>query len=146
MMNAVIVTGDRHAEWNAWRQVMRTALLQTGFKGETGVLIHGDARGIDWIGARVGGMHGWSVIPVPALWKVDGKAAGPRRNRKMLEILTILDNQGYETQVLAFHDDIAGSKGTRDMVTIARNAGFPVTVYHRDGTTETEQMELAVTP
>lgn len=59
--------------------------------------------------------------PVPADWDTHHKAAGPIRNRKMLK-------EERPDVVVAFHDDLEHSKGTKDMVTIADKAGVPV--YH----------------
>jgi hypothetical protein len=46
------------------------------------------------------------VIAMPADWANHGKAAGPIRNRKMLDLKPDL--------VLAFHADLTNSKGTKD--------------------------------
>lgn len=63
----------------------------------------------------------------PAMWGRDKKAAGAIRNRKMLRL-------GAEL-VIAFHDDLEGrSRGTKDMVGIARKAGVEVEWWrHADG-------------
>ena len=56
------------------------------------------------------------VITFPALWKTDGgKAAGPRRNRRML-------TEGKPDLVVAF----PGGKGTANCVAIARELGIEV--------------------
>jgi hypothetical protein len=52
------------------------------------------------------------------------RAAGPRRNRQMLD-------EGRPQAVYAFHDHLENSKGTRDMVTAADEAGVPVYVVSR---------------
>lgn len=57
----------------------------------------------------------------PADWKTYGRAAGPIRNRQMLTC-------GQPDLVLAFHDALEISKGTANMVKIARKAGVPVVV------------------
>ena len=49
------------------------------------------------------------------------RGAGPIRNQAMLTL-------GKPEAVIAFHRDLAHSKGTRDMVTRARKAGIPVWV------------------
>ena len=60
-----------------------------------------------------------------------GKAAGPIRNREMLR-------DGGPEMVAAFHTDLSQSKGTLDMVRIARSAGVPVKVFNgRDDDGET---------
>jgi len=38
-------------------------------------------------------------------------------------------DEGKPTYVLAFHDNLAESKGTKDMVTRAKKAGIPVEVW-----------------
>ncbi len=57
----------------------------------------------------------------PADWEQYGKKAGPIRNRQMLK-------EGRPQIVFAFHDDLDNSKGTKDMVGIAKKAGLPVYV------------------
>lgn len=63
-------------------------------------------------------------LPFPADWNRYGRAAGPIRNRQML-------TEGKPDLVVAFHDDIESSKGTKDMVTIAEKAGVYVYVMGR---------------
>ena len=97
------------------------------------VLIEGCARGADraacqmWDGrpGENGGVRGTHLDLVhehyPADWDKHGKAAGPIRNRQMLK-------EGRPQVVIAFSDDIENSKGTKDMVTIAKAAGIPTYV------------------
>jgi hypothetical protein len=51
------------------------------------------------------------------------KAAGPLRNREMLDALQRCPG---EQLVVAFHDDLQRSKGTRDCVNEAKRRGLPV--------------------
>jgi hypothetical protein len=60
----------------------------------------------------------------PADWDRYRKAAGPIRNKQMLY-------EGKPDAVWAFHDHLANSKGTKDMVTRAKKAGIPVYVVSR---------------
>ena len=62
---------------------------------------------------------GFEVREYPAKWDEHGKAAGPIRNRQMF------DSEKPEL-VIAFHNDLANSKGTKDMVAYARSKGCPV--------------------
>jgi hypothetical protein len=89
------------------------------------VLIHGGARGADTIGGNFGKKLGSKVkvLEFKADWNKYGRAAGPIRNKQMLE-------EGLPDFVLAFHDDLESSKGTKHMVTLARKAGIPVKVCH----------------
>jgi hypothetical protein len=84
------------------------------------VVIHGDARGADRMAGSVGRSLGLLVEAFPADWTRHGKAAGPIRNRQMLDQKPDL--------VIAFHEDLASSKGTLDCVSEARRRGIPVEV------------------
>jgi hypothetical protein len=64
------------------------------------------------------------VLAFPAQWDTYGRAAGPIRNRQML-------NEGRPDEVIAFHEHIDESKGTANMVKIAKAAGIPTTIYRR---------------
>jgi len=74
------------------------------------------------------------VVPaevIPARWQqmaAEGKprrAAGPVRN---LALLDRLDQAEGQRRVLAFHQDLGRSRGTRQCVTAARRRGYPVTL------------------
>lgn len=119
----VLVCGDRH--W-ADKEALEAVLNVIGFErwGRDLVIIEGTADGADRMAGR------WAERSCgheeyPAEWNVHGKAAGPIRNQRMLD-------EGKPDLVLAFHDHLPKSKGTRDMVRRARNAGLPVLVFkHR---------------
>lgn len=61
----------------------------------------------------------------PAHWDKYGRSAGPRRNIEMLDT-------GRPDFVVALHDNLAESKGTRHMVSIADKAGVPVLGFFWD--------------
>jgi hypothetical protein len=79
------------------------------------------ARGADSIAATEAIFMGFKVRSYPADWNRYGKAAGPIRNKLMLDQNPDL--------VLAFHPNIAQSKGTGNMVSIAKAKGTPVEVF-----------------
>jgi hypothetical protein len=58
-------------------------------------------------------------LPFPAAWDVLGRAAGPARNQRMLD-------EGRPDLVLAFHDNLVRSRGTANMIALAKRAGVPV--------------------
>lgn len=89
------------------------------------VIIHGEAPGADTIADRIGRERGHTVRGFPANWDLYGDAAGAIRNQEMLDF-------GVD-QVTAFHEDIANSKGTKDMVARARKAWIPVQVFNGSG-------------
>lgn len=89
------------------------------------VVIHGNARGADSLAGEAANSLGITVEVYPAQWETYGRAAGPIRNRQMLV-------DGKPDKVLAFHDDIEKSKGTKNMVKQAEKAGIDVTIYNHD--------------
>lgn len=132
---AIVVTGDRHAKEADWYQTMEAAIVDEWCRGSPhGVLIHGAATGVDTIAGKIGSSFGDAVLPMPAPWDQRGKSAGPFRNTRMLGILAALRDVGYTVQVLAFHNDIDTSKGTKHCVFAARTMGLPVRVIKSDGT------------
>lgn len=84
------------------------------------LVIHGAARGADTIAGEVARQEGLEVEAHRADWDVLGKAAGPIRNREMLDRLPDF--------VVAFHADLSKSKGTADTVREARRRGILVYV------------------
>lgn len=117
----VLVCGDRN--WvdsvrDPWGIVMREL---SRFPQGT-VVIHGDCRGADKIAGHTAKTLGFDVLAFPADWNTHGRAAGPIRNRQMLK-------EGKPDMVLAFHTNIATSKGTRDMLKAAEGAGIETHLY-----------------
>lgn len=112
----VLCCGDRN--WDQWAPIWTClrALKPLGYTQ----LVHGNARGADRMSGFVGQKIGYEVFPVAAEWEKHGRAAGPIRNRKMLT-----DHPDIEL-VVAFHADLANSKGTKDMVEIAEARGIRV--------------------
>jgi len=117
MTTKYLICGGRDVQdYDAIDRVLQVLILHP----ERACVIHGAARGADTLAAT------WAranrvpdVIAVPADWKQHGKAAGPIRNRQMLEL-------HQPDVVIAF----PGGPGTADMVKQARAAGV-VTVEVR---------------
>ena len=78
-------------------------------------LIHGDARGADRLADKVADSLGIDRIKMPANWTKHKKGAGPKRNKSMLDLMTI-------NLVLAF----PGNNGTADMKRQATTRGIDV--------------------
>ena len=112
----VLVTGDRN--WSNEKTILRE--LQKLSKNTT--IVQGGAKGADSLAAKVGKELGLKVITVKADWSKFGRAAGPIRNKVMLE-------KYNPDLVLAFHGNIESSKGTKDMITRAQKAGKKVILY-----------------
>ena len=86
-------------------------------------VLHGACRGADVLASAAAEALGLEAVAVPADWSRYGRSAGPKRNAAMLEMLVPGD------EVWAFHPDIENSRGTKDMVARARQAGYPVRVF-----------------
>jgi len=82
------------------------------------VIIQGGADGADLIAKEWAMSRGKSYWTFPADWDSHGNAAGPIRNRQMVE-------WGKPNVVLAF----PGGKGTANMVKLAKAAGIDVLEY-----------------
>jgi hypothetical protein len=117
----VLICGGRDMDRiDAWNWLERN--LYAEIADATGVysptidrVIHGGARGAD------DGADDWArsehvpVVACPADWKKHGKAAGPIRNRMMLEV--------HRPDVVVA---LPGGRGTANMIMLAEGAGVPV--------------------
>lgn len=73
------------------------------------VIISGHCQGTDLMAERYATEHGLAIEVIPANWKKYGRAAGPIRNREMVERSDV---------VIAFWD--GKSRGTRSLIEYAR--------------------------
>jgi hypothetical protein len=70
----------------AWPQQRVAAELLARSGGRlVHLLLHGGARGADAVIGRAAQQLGWSALVMPAQWQLHGRAAGPIRNRALLE-------------------------------------------------------------
>jgi hypothetical protein len=113
-MSRVLVCGDRN--WSD-RKFLQDYLDKINID----TLIQGDCSGADIMAKEYAGEKKITCLSFPAQWKKYGNRAGPIRNALMLE-------EGKPDLVVAFHDDIDNSKGTKDMKNKAKKAGLPVII------------------
>jgi YspA, cpYpsA-related SLOG family len=85
-------------------------------------LVEGASRGADQLARVAAKRLGLGFIEYPAEWTRYGLAAGPIRNETMLVA-------GGPSLVLAFHNRLQFSKGTRDMIDRSQAAGLHVILY-----------------
>ena len=111
----VLVCGDRN--WTDFDMVYHTLTYL-----EPCHVIEGEAPGADTIGREAADVLKIPVSKFPAKLSQFGKLAGPIRNQQMID-------EGNPDLVLAFHDNLKTSKGTKDMVKRARKAQIEVQVY-----------------
>src|SRR5277367_4627497 len=102
--------------------VVAAALTRLHIKSEISVIMHGAATGADSLADAWALSHGLIVIRYPADWRAHGRAAGPMRNRYML-------NHGRPDLVMAF----PGGRGTADMWRTALAAGVSMVQIDRRG-------------
>ena len=121
MSKRVLVCGDRN--WKDREAIERELEILDAQEGIE-VVIAGGCRGADALAVGIARELDLPVEEYPADWDTHGKAAGPIRNREMIE-------KGRPDLVLAFHPEIKYSKGTRNMVEQAKLADVPVRVIPR---------------
>jgi hypothetical protein len=107
---------DRPRLWQVLDQV-----VSEHSDGEVTV-VEGDARGADRLAGQLARERGWRLERYPADWTRQGRAAGFRRNARMLR-------EGRPDLVVAFTvGPLQHSRGTADMVRRACAAGVPVQI------------------
>ncbi len=82
------------------------------------LIVHGEARGADTLAGQWARKNKIPVKSYPAQWNKHGRAAGPIRNKEMLD-------KEKPDLVVAF----PGGKGTAHMAKIARENGVDVRLY-----------------
>jgi hypothetical protein len=128
----VLVCGDRN-----WDDDYIVTILMVGFKYWHGLNVH------IWHGATPGAdsmahqatidVPGVIVHPFVADWEHEGRAAGPKRNERMLRAMLSEASRSRSsvTMGVALKDDIQSKSGTRDMVKRLLKADVPVYVISR---------------
>lgn len=81
-------------------------------------IVSGHCEGADQLGERFAKEHGMSLKIFPAEWKKYGRAAGPIRNKKMVEYISECDR----CAVLAFVSK--NTKGTNNTLSLAKAKGI----------------------
>lgn len=115
----VLITGDR--TWTAKHIIMQVLQYM-----KPKLVIQGGASGADRFAKECARQLGIACNEYVAHWEKYGRKAGPLRNREMITM-------EKPELVLAFHDNIEKSKGTRNMIMLANNRGVPVHLYRSSG-------------
>lgn len=87
------------------------------------LIITGGAEGADTLAFHAALRLGIHAARVPAIWHYYGKRAGPMRNTAMLTLRPM--------EIIAFHDAISESKGTRDMIVKGMRHGLRVRIWRK---------------
>lgn len=117
----VLVCGDRN--WHNYEFIYE---ILSNYKDEIDVVIEGEAKGADSMAGLAAELLGIPVLKFPADWDRYGRAAGPIRNTQML-------NEGNPDLVIAFHNDVTQSKGTKNMIEQAKTRYITVKLYSEKG-------------
>jgi hypothetical protein len=118
MAYKVLFCGDR--DWTD-EAYIETEVMMLDIEHDDLIIIEGEANGADKLSRKAAEKFLVPVEPYPADWARYKRAAGPIRNQQMLD-------EGKPDLVIAFHDDLENSKGTKDMVARAKKAGIPVQI------------------
>lgn len=121
----ILICGDRH--WNDFKTI--ESYLSSLPKDS--VIVEGGCRGADAISGYLARKRGMTVFEEKAEWFKYGAAAGPIRNQLMLD-------KHKPALVVAFHNDIEHSKGTKDMLNRAQKAGVKTLVMTSNHTQPTK--------
>ena len=116
----ILICGDRN--YTNYDSILYS-ITKISLKNKLSSVIEGGAKGADRLGRQAAQAIGVpEIITFKADWEKYGKAAGPIRNRQMIK-------EGSPNLVLAFHSNISNSKGTKDMIFAANQAGIPIFLY-----------------
>lgn len=131
----VLVTGDRGYPEEK-KHVVLDAIAKLMADDDDLEIVEGGASGADSYAREACRLLKITYHEYPAQWRKYGKSAGPIRNRYMLE------RHPDIALVLAFHDDLEHSKGTKDMVEVALENGIQVILHENGREIELEQLTL----
>lgn len=114
----LLVSGSR--EYDNWENI-KARLDELSFKDKIKVVIHGGAAGVDTLAGTWARNNNIPEEIYMADWDTHKKAAGPIRNRQMLD-------EGKPDVAVAFPTE--DSKGTVNMIKILEKAKIPTIVHN----------------
>ena len=81
----VVIAGSR--EYSDYEELKNFVTESIGvyMKNAEPVILSGGCRGADCLGERLAAERGWEIRRYPPEWEKYGKAAGPIRNKKMVD-------------------------------------------------------------
>lgn len=101
--------------------LVRDAIAQAVAELGDAIVVHGNAQGADRLADRAARSLGLKAEPHPARWRTEGRAAGPLRNQRMVDL-------GADI-CIAFIAVGRENAGTKDCWRRAERAEIPVRVY-----------------
>ena len=119
----IIICGGRHFnDYEALESSVTSALTEKGLASNEVEIVSGHCEGADTLGELYANKHDIACKVFPAEWTKYGKAAGPIRNRAML------DYAKEQTPVVAAFWN-GESRGTGNMIKQAKTAGVECHIF-----------------
>ena len=118
-MTRIVIAGSRGFEDYALLEQTLDHILDE--QTDTIELVSGHAKGADLLAEQYAKENNLPIHIIKPDWKAYGRAAGPIRNRQMLDYA-----KEESPLVVAFWD--GQSKGTRNTIETARSLGIPVEI------------------
>lgn len=118
-MMRIVIAGSR--EFDDYELLERTMDHILDEQAAPVELVSGHAKGADLLAEKYAGENGLPIHIIKPDWKAYGRAAGPIRNRQMLDYA-----KEESPLVVAFWD--GKSKGTRNTIETARSLGIAVEI------------------
>ena len=114
----IVIAGCReYTDFEEASVFILSCLVRLGI--ETAVVLSGKCRGADKLGERFATERGWRILEFPADWAKYGRAAGPVRNRKMVDA---------SDAVICFWD--GKSRGTASLIQYAKKLKRPLFIKY----------------
>lgn len=120
-MARIVIAGSREFEDYALLEQTLDHILDE--QTDSIELVSGHAKGADLLPERYAKENGLPIHIIKPDWKAYGRAAGPIRNRQMLDYA--MDESPL---VVAFWG--GKSKGTKNTIDTAKSLGIPVEIIH----------------
>ena len=112
----IIVCGGRHFEdYTRLKAIMKDYLDKNVIAPTDVEIVSGHCQGADMLGERYAEEHGCALTVFPAEWKKYGRAAGPIRNKQMVDSIA----NAKKKAVIAFVSE--NTRGTKNTVAYAKN-------------------------
>lgn len=121
MTARILITGSRTLRESDYATVRDAIAKAAADLQPPVVVVHGNALGADRLADRASRALGLKVEPHSARWRTEGRAAGPLRNQRMVDL-------GADI-CIAFIAVGRENVGTKDCWRRADRAGIPVRVY-----------------
>ncbi len=117
----IIICGGRHFDdYRTLEAEVNKKLEEDGILPTEVEIVSGHCQGADMLGERYAKEYGCSLRVYPADWTKYGRAAGPIRNKQMVDYIVPFENR----LVIAFVNE--NTHGTKNTISQAKKLSIPV--------------------